>query len=109
MRTRYGYEMISIGAKGKKKTVLLRPLLVGALAAGVAALGVSAAVAAGSHIGPSPVTSGRTMTSTAAPMMTGTTAPTMTATTAPTMTGTAAPMMTGTTSGTGMRVGGMGR
>src|SRR6187399_496640 len=47
MMPRYGNEMGSTGARGKRMTTMRRSLLVGALAASVAGLGVSAAVAVG--------------------------------------------------------------
>ena len=45
--SRYGNEMGSTGARGKKVAAMRRPLLVGALTAGVIALVASAAVAVG--------------------------------------------------------------
>ena len=47
MMSRYGNEMGSTGARGKKVAAMRRPLLVGALTAGVIALVASAAVAVG--------------------------------------------------------------
>jgi hypothetical protein len=52
--TRYGNETGSIGARSKRMTALRRPLLIGALTAGVITLGVSAAVAVGPLGSPSP-------------------------------------------------------
>ena len=45
--SRYGNEMGSTGARGRKVAAMRRPLLVGALTAGVIALVASAAVAVG--------------------------------------------------------------
>ena len=47
MMSRYGNEMGSTGARGRKVAAMRRPLLVGALTAGVIALVASAAVAVG--------------------------------------------------------------
>jgi hypothetical protein len=70
MMARHGNEMGSIGTRGKRLTAMRRPLLVGALTAGVVALGVSTAVAVGPLGDPSPApsTSGGQGTS----MMSGT-------------------------------------
>jgi len=64
MMARYGKEMGSIGARGQKRTAMRRPLLVGALAAGVVALGAATAVAVGPLGSPSPspsITGGQTV------------------------------------------------
>ena len=54
MMTRHSNELGSISARRRKKTAMRRPLLVGALAAGVIALGTSTAMAAGPIASPSP-------------------------------------------------------
>jgi hypothetical protein len=80
MTTRHSSEMGTDGALGQKLTAWSRPLLAGALAAGVIALGASSAVAA-SPVG-SPVSHPSTAwshsTSTSMGIMLGTTAPMMT-------------------------------
>jgi len=68
--TRNGNEMGSIGARRQKMTAVRRPLLIGALTAGVIALVASTAVAVGPIGGPS---SGPSMMhGTGANMMSGT-------------------------------------
>ena len=85
MILRSSKEIGSIGARGRKKTVLRRPLLVVALATGIAGLGVTAAMAVGPLVRPSHhLPSTPSGTSTTAPTMMGT-APSGTSTTAPTI------------------------
>jgi len=86
MATRHSSEMGTDGALGQKLTAWSRPLLAGALAAGVIALGASSAVAA-SPVG-SPVSHPSTAWShsTSASMMIGTSMGIMLGTTAPMMT-----------------------
>jgi hypothetical protein len=54
MTVRYSSEIDTFGARRQKMTAFRRPLIVGALAAGVIALGASTAVAAGPLGSPSP-------------------------------------------------------
>ena len=54
MMVQYGSEMGTYGARRPKRSTLRRPLIIGALAAGVIALGASTAVAADPLGSPSP-------------------------------------------------------
>lgn len=77
MTARYGNEMGTYGARRRKMITLRRPLIIGALAAGVIALGASTAVAAGPLGRPSPEPSAVCGQGASASMMSGTSMGTM--------------------------------
>jgi hypothetical protein len=96
----YSSEIGNIGARRQKVTGLRRPLLVGALAAGVIAIGASTALAASPLGMPSPPPSTTGGQGTAASMMSGTSMGTMHGTAASMMSGTSIGTMHGTSTGT---------
>lgn len=108
MTARYGNEMGTYVARRRKVITLRRPLIIGALAAGVIALGASTAVAAGPLGRPSPETSAVCGHGASASMMSGSSMATMHRASASMMSGTSmrtmhrtsASMMSGTSMAT---------
>lgn len=98
MTTWYSSEIDTVSARPQKVTALRRPLLVGALAAGMIAIGASTALAASPLGSPSPRPSTAWGQGMSTSMMSGTSMGMMLGTTASMMSGASMGTMHGTTS-----------